>query len=708
MTKRHALAAAIGLITSSTALLSVAENGEVPEVKVQAEREGLNLQYSQDTASLQGADSAELLNRLPGAAVNSNGPLSGIAQYRGAYGDRVSVHINGAHFVGGGPNAMDTPLSYAPGTLLKELSVTRGIAPVSVAQESIGGHMQASLQRGEFGQGDEFKTRGQLHSRLSSHNQGTSSSALFYSSNQHHKLGASISYDHGDDAKFTDSDKVKNSFYERDRFDLFYGFQSDDSGFNLNLARNNTGDTGTAALPMDIRSIDTDLINTDFYTQLGETKLSVKLSYNDVDHTMDNFTHRTAPSMVMMMGGMPMSMPMNRLNTADGSNLSYKIQLQTPLTNGELRLGFDSSDSEHNALITDPTNAMFFVENFNNSQRQVLGSFVEWQLETGQWLLETGVRYNRIRSDSDAVNFAGMMGMMGSNATQLANAFNNADRSRNDGNLDLVAMLAYQFDRHTTLNLGLAQKSQAPSYQERYLWLPLQATGGLADGRNYIGNLNLDSEEAHELTLGVDWQAAAVYLSLQTFYRDVDNYIQGTAVSDMSLTMAANMVSNMMPGNRDALQFNNVGAKLYGADMAYGKQLADHWRLDGNISYVRGKRTDVSDNLYRIAPLNHRLTLTYSADSYQLSLESELFAGQNHVADFNGESESGGYGLVNLRGQWQFSPALKLSAGINNLFDKAHANHLAGFNRIANSDIARDERINGAGRSLVAGINYLW
>ncbi len=41
-------------------------------------------------------DTASLLNRVPGADVNRNGVLTGIAQYRGLYGDRVNVKINGA------------------------------------------------------------------------------------------------------------------------------------------------------------------------------------------------------------------------------------------------------------------------------------------------------------------------------------------------------------------------------------------------------------------------------------------------------------------------------------------------------------------------------------------------------------------------------------------------------------------------------------
>ena len=38
-------------------------------------------------------DTAEVLRRLPGADSNYNGRLTGIAQYRGMFGDRVSVNI---------------------------------------------------------------------------------------------------------------------------------------------------------------------------------------------------------------------------------------------------------------------------------------------------------------------------------------------------------------------------------------------------------------------------------------------------------------------------------------------------------------------------------------------------------------------------------------------------------------------------------------
>lgn len=72
------------------------------------------------------ADSAELLKILPGAAVNRNGGLTGLAQYRGMYGARVSVNINEVSFVSGGPNSMDSPLSYIPRAQLQNWRLAGG------------------------------------------------------------------------------------------------------------------------------------------------------------------------------------------------------------------------------------------------------------------------------------------------------------------------------------------------------------------------------------------------------------------------------------------------------------------------------------------------------------------------------------------------------------------------------------------------------
>ena len=102
-------------------------------------------------------DVAQLLKKAPGANVNSNGPITGIPQYRGMFGPRIATSLNGAQLAPSGPNWMDPPLSYAVGAQLESLEIYRGIAPVSVAQESLGGAIDARTHHGNFGASSAFE-----------------------------------------------------------------------------------------------------------------------------------------------------------------------------------------------------------------------------------------------------------------------------------------------------------------------------------------------------------------------------------------------------------------------------------------------------------------------------------------------------------------------------------------------------------------------
>ena len=105
---------------------------------VQADHlEELVVTASQDTRTIDVADEllissdlAQLLKRAPGANVNSNGPLTGIPQYRGMYGSRIAMSMDGTQLAPSGPNWMDPPLSYAVGGQLESLKIYRGIVPV--------------------------------------------------------------------------------------------------------------------------------------------------------------------------------------------------------------------------------------------------------------------------------------------------------------------------------------------------------------------------------------------------------------------------------------------------------------------------------------------------------------------------------------------------------------------------------------------------
>ncbi len=642
---------------------------------------------SADLRSSTAADSAALLRSIPGANVSRNGALTGIAHYRGMYGDRVAVHLDGSAAPAGGPNAMDAPLSYAPGHLLADLRVHRGIAPVSASQEGIGGSVHAELDRGQFGDSGQAKLELALDTRYLGVNRGTSTALRGTAANDSHRLSALASHDEGEDSAYGDG-TLHGTGYQRQRYDLSYGYRRDQHSALLFLGRNDTGNSGTPALPMDIDYIDTDLAGLNLATALGPVSLGARLAVSDVEHGMDNFSQR------------PASQPgRHRFTEAIGEQSSMSFSGSFDLLGGRTTVGADSSRRDHDATVTNPNNAAFEILNFNAVERDVRGLFAEWQGEFGATRWRGGLRHNRVDTGADEVAANGMMGMMGMAARRLADDFNSADRDLDFSYTDVVVGVSWQLARTTDLDVALARKHQAPSYQALYLWLPMQSTGGLADGRSYIGNLQLDEERAHEINLGLNWHSGSSWFRPQLYYRDVSDYVQGTPAT----VDVANRLSSMMSG-RGALQFNNVAAEIYGFDADYGHDFGSGWRIEGGISYVRGRRTDERDNLYRIAPPNHRLALSYSRDNWRVSGESVLYARQDKVSNYNEEQESAGYGLLHLRGSYRFSERVGLSAGVENLLDKTYRDHLAGYNRVAGSDVAVAERLFGPGRNVYVAL----
>ena len=114
------------------------------------------------------------------------------------------------------------------------------------------------------------------------------------------------------------------------------------------------------------------------------------------------------------------------------------------------------------------------------------------------------------------------------------------------------------------------------------------------------------------------------------FYRRIDGYIQGTPVP---ATMLVQIAIATMNGDATPLIASNVDAKLYGADADLTWQVAPQLRLDGTISYVRGQRRDIADNLYRIAPLNGRLALTWDGSGWSVTAEAVGAAAQRRNRD---------------------------------------------------------------------------
>lgn len=641
-------------------------------------------------------DVTQLLRMAPGANVITNGPLTGIAQYRGMYGPRVATSLDGSQLAPTGPNYMDPPLSYVVGGQLESLEIYRGIAPVSVAQESIGGAIDAKTRKGDFSSSADFALSGRIMGSAQSVNEGYHLETAVYASNNQHRLKAAAMTEAADDAEF-DGGTITPTEYERERYDLGYGFRSGNHTVQIDYGYNDTGEAGTPALPMDIESIEGELLNLSYdYDNDAGMRIALSLYGSDLEHSMTNYHLRTAPATARW-----------RRNEVASENVGFKLSTTLQDDTGSWVFGWDGFSEEHDSRISNPNNAMFFVTNFNNARREIVGAFLERQHTfNSQWRAEFGLRLNRVSMDAEDVNAT--PAMMMPPAQQLRDTFNNADRSQTDNNLDLVAKAWFAASDHTSWYAGIAQKTRSPSYIERYLWLPLEATGGLADGLTYTGNIALNPETAREIELGLDFSNDKLTISPRLFYRKVDDYIQGTPSAIAPAVMFVRMMNNSMgTSNPDPLQFTNVDAVLYGLDFDWALQLTDHWSLSGLVNYVRGERDDSSDdNLYRIAPLNATFRLSYAGHGWNAEIESMVYAEQDKVSATNAEQTTDGYGVINLKTTWQATPGLQLAAGIDNVFDRHYENHLAGYNRAANPDIALRSRLPGYGTNVYARVLY--
>lgn len=695
-------------ITSTQALSTDVNHMEVIKVTSSIKHDSQNTIAVNDPAALVGANQSDVgqwLNDIAGSAAVNNGPITSIAQYRGYSGKRVGISVNGQSIASAGPNSMDSPLSYAVAGAVDSMTIYRGITPVSVNATGLGGTIEIQQGQAQFSNNSAFDTSGLVFAQLSRQGDGTNLTGDINIGSRQHALRLVSSYQGADDYTDGDDRDVVSSAYQRNQTMINYAFRPSSSVASSNdeirffYQRTNTNESGTPALPMDI-----DYIDADQFTLSGSNTLSLGLldwsiSSTSAEHGMSNYMQR-------------MSMAsMTRYNTAEVDSFSANVSLDTDINDSiSVKYGVSHNTATHDATITSPDNMMFLIANFSDIEQTntsvfvdadvlldtVFGSIITQQLDAAK--LNLGIKITDHQSDAGDVSHH--MAMMNSNIASLQTRFNSDNGPKDTTLVDLVVSITTPLTSRTNAVVSVAQKERAPTYQERYLWVPMQSTGGLADGYTYIGDPNLATESAHQFNIGVEYQTDTLLISPQAFYHSIDNYITATPSTDM----AANMVAMMMTGQAP-LAFANIDANIWGMDLIVNKQFTPEFSVLGSLSMIRGEREDIDDHLYRIAADKAVITLKYQLNDWDLAVQQSLTAAQNKVASVNNEQGSAGYGLTNVYAQTQVAQ-FNVKLGIDNVFDKMYQDHLNGRVRPAMTSIPQNDIIPGLGRNLYVSATY--
>ena len=683
-----------------------------------------------------GGEVGTFIRQVPGGELNTNGQLSGVLQYRGLFGNRISVSIDQVPVTSVGPNFMDPPLHYVHKVLLESVEFDRGISSVSRGG-GIGGHADAKLRQSEFVDGNEFEMHGVIGFLGHSADNGYNGGFLLGSSNNRHRFHVFGGRDNGDDVK-AGAGEISYTEYDRDTYGVGYGTQLDGHEFSVDYRKVDTDDAGTPSLPMDIDYFRGDFGNTRYWTQWNDMDIGIKIHHHDVEHGMSNYHIRNAPDFDNLSGKDsdklgPFQGDDKRRGTVSSDGMGFAFDMGHPLYQGYLKMGLDAYNTDHSMDISDPDFAQFFVKSINHAEVDRVSLFAEWAGSVSErWRMEAGIRYQNTQMSAGRVDALpavlerntanGISNPVTQGTEHLRQTFNAADRRRTEDDIDAVLKFFYAQNDDLIWSLAVARKTRAPSYIERYIWLPLEITSGLGDGNNYVGNPDLESEFSHELELGLDWQHKKLSISPRIYHRWVNNYIQGLDLdcNDAEYGQSVCQVSNLANGDATPKQFTNVDANIYGADIAFQYQFNADWQVDGIASYTRGRRDDISDNLFRISPHKLQVSLTRQMSRGNVVFEAVIVDEQDKLAkslldpdNLGGLIDTGatsGYVLFNLDGRYHFSgnENVMLSLGVGNILDKHYEDHLSSFNRAAGGDVAVGERLPGVGRNLFLNLVYEW
>ncbi|MFN4113331.1 MAG: TonB-dependent receptor [Sphingomonadaceae bacterium] len=638
------------------------------------------------------ADAAAIAARTAGGALVGNGALSGQLSYRGLAGERVVGRVNGQRFATGGPNAMDPPLHYAPAVLLERIEIARGVAPVSQGP-GLAGAVNAVLLQPGFAAGPALDPTGTVRAHYRSVDDSYAVGGMAGLANDRWRLGLVASREQGDDYRIPGG-RAGGTSFERNLYGAVAGFRTGAGELFVEYRRSETDPSGNPPFALDIVYFDTDFVQGGFTGEIArDVALDLRLGHVAVRHLMDNQTVRrpAAPA------------AMARATFADADTMTAEGSIRFGSERRHVSLGVDAELTDKFVRITNPANAAFFIDAQPQLESERLGAFAEWRGALGALELEAGARVDRI---SQSAGLPQLGAAVPAGPRTLAAQFIASDRARRDTTVDAV-LRAWVPGDVLTPRLALARKTRVPSLLERFAWLPTEASYGLADGNIYVGNRALEPEVAWIAEAGFDLATGALTLRPTLFYRRVDDYIQGTPFDATPgvINSLVEMVASMS-GDATPLMFRNVDAELYGVDVDFDSRIGETVRIEGTLSYVRAKRRDVADNLYRVAPANGRLAVLWQPGAFTLGTEINAAARQGKVSATNSETTSKGYAVVGLFGEARVGDRLTLSAGVENLFDTLYRPHLSGLSRVGASDVPVGTKLPGAGRGVWVRLGF--
>ncbi|ABM01436.1 TonB-dependent siderophore receptor [Shewanella amazonensis] len=646
--------------------------------------------------------SAERLLGKQGVDFSAAGGMAALPVLNGMMGDRIKILVDGADVSAACANQMNPPLSYVSASQIRSVSVVAGVSPVSLGGDNIAGVIKVSSLVPRFGQSDSVQwEQGSLSAgwRSISHSQTYSASASASSKDLSFEYRGA--FEDAESYRDGHGNRVTDTLFRAQNHSWLAAWQDEGQTLALKLTHQYIPFEGFANQYMDMTD------NKGYGAQLNydrklasEGEFSAQLNWHLVQHKMGFFSDEK-----------PGKMPME----TEGSDYSYQLAWRLPESDGDVWLWGheffnqrldDTWPAVPGSMMMGP---MDYV-NIQDGLRRRVALYGEWQHNfSPRWWLSSGVRFEYVTTNTGEVQPYSRMPVMGmpNPDAAAASTFNSSYRKQSDALLDATVLARYQGGDNWQLELGLARKNRAPNLYERYSWgrgvMASTMVGWFGDGNGYVGDINLRPETAHTLSLAYSYAGEDMQLGAAAWYSDIRDYIDVEVIGSFS--------RGGTDGSRNLLQFTNLDARLYGANLYVNYRLSEgqsgRWSVEAEATALRGERKDGSEPLYQIKPLETRLALAHRLGDWQTALEWQWVATKDEVDSRRLENTTDSYSLLNLESRitWQ---SLTLTLALNNLLGHYYQLPLGGVSvaDYRNNKDAGFAPLAGAGRSLELSASY--
>ncbi|SQI43419.1 Colicin I receptor precursor [Leminorella richardii] len=585
------------------------------------------------------SDGSDYLKTIPGFSQIRNGGTNGDPVFRGMFGSRLRLLTNNGEMLGACGGRMDAPSSYISPESFDRLTLIKGPETVLWGPGNSAGTIRFDREPPYFGQPE---IKGDASALVASNDRWDSNADISFG-NQDGYVRLIGNKSRANDYKDGNGDRVPSK-WDKWNADIAIGWTPDTDTLLEFSAGKGDGEARYAGRSMDGSQFKRESLGVRFEkSNISDffDKFEASAYYNYADHIMDNYSLRSP--------GGSTGMGMRMANRVDRRTLGGRMMGTWTVSDYELKSGVDMQLNTHRKESK--------MGGWNKDARFAdYGVFSEltWNM-TEQGKAIGGARLDRAIADN-------YTGRGSSERTDMLPA----------------GFVRYEYsmaDVPVMLYAGVGYTERFPDYWE--LFSPTYGTDGSSDVFDKV-----KTEKTTQLDVGAQYSGKRLNGWVSAYVGRIDDFI----------------LFRYSANNARISQVNNVNATVMGGETGVSYRLTDEWKTDASLAYSWAQNTDNNSPLPQIPPLEARLSLSWERGGWSSTGLLRLVSAQHRVAINEGNvagkdfDSSAGFAIFSANAAYRMNEYVKVSVGVDNLFDKAYSEHLnlagnGGFGYSANTPV---------------------